>query len=65
MALDAAGVIVKSYDAHEIDKYAIQTATHNYKDITEHGDMFTADFTQYEGVDILLGGSPCTYWSIA
>ena len=33
--------------------------------IKEHGDVFGADFTQYEGVDFLIGGSPCTYWSIA
>ena len=33
--------------------------------IKEHGDVFEADFTQYEGVDFLIGGSPCTYWSIA
>lgn len=27
--------------------------------------MFKADFTQYKGVDYVVGGSPCTYWSIA
>ena len=27
--------------------------------------MFTADFAQYDGIDFLIGGSPCTYWSIA
>lgn len=56
---------VESYDAYEIDKYAIKVATHNFPDIKEHGDVFEADFTQYEGVDFLVGGSPCTYWSIA
>ncbi len=29
------------------------------------GDVTTADFTQYKGFDLLIGGSPCTYWSIA
>lgn len=65
IAMQLAGVEVESYDAYEIDKYAIKTAQHNFPMIIEHGDVFDADFTQYEGVDFLVGGSPCTYWSIA
>ena len=65
IAMRIAGVEVESYDAYEIDKYAIKTAQHNFPMIQEHGDVFGADFTQYEGVDFLIGGSPCTYWSIA
>lgn len=65
IAMQLAGVDVESYDAYEIDKYAIKTAQHNFPMIKEHGDVFGADFTQYDGVDFLIGGSPCTYWSIA
>lgn len=65
IAMKAANVRVCVYDAYEIDKYAIQTATHNFPFIKEHGDVFQADFTQYEGYDYLIGGSPCTHWSIA
>lgn len=65
IAMRIAGVEVESYDAYEIDKYAIETAQHNFPMIKEHGDVFDADFSQYEGVDFLIGGSPCTYWSIA
>lgn len=65
IALKNAGIEVEKYDAYEIDKYAIKTATHNFKMIEEHGDVFDADFTQYSDVDWLIGGSPCTYWSIA
>lgn len=65
IAMQLAGVEVESYDAYEIDKYAIKTAQHNFPMIIEHGDVFDADFTQYDGVDFLIGGSPCTYWSIA
>ena len=65
IAMQLAGVDVESYDAYEIDKYAIKTAQHNFPMIKEHGDVFDADFTQYEGVDFLIGGSPCTYWRIA
>lgn len=65
IAMQLADVDIESYDAYEIDKYAIKTAQHNFPMIKEHGDVFDADFTQYEGVDFLVGGSPCTYWSIA
>ena len=65
IAMQLAGVQAESYDAYEIDKYAIKTAQHNFPMIKEHGDVFGADFPQYEGVDFLIGGSPCTYWSIA
>ena len=65
IAMQLAGMEVESYDAYEIDKYAIKTAQHNFPMIKEHGDVFGADFTQYEGIDFLIGGSPCTYWSIA
>src|SRR5574344_2279863 len=65
IAMNLAGVDVESYDAYEIDKYAVKTAQHNFPMIREHGDVFAADFTQYDGVDFMIGGSPCTYWSIA
>ena len=65
IAMLNSGVQVDEYIAYEIDKYAIQTATHNFPMIKECGDVFKADFTQYKGFDYLIGGSPCTYWSIA
>lgn len=65
LAMQKAGVKVDTYTAYEIDKYAIQTATHNFPMIKECGDVFSADFTQYKDVDYIIGGSPCTYWSIA
>jgi len=65
LAMQAAGIEVETYTAYEIDKYAIKVASHNFPQIEQNGDVFTADFTQYEGVDFVIGGSPCTYWSIA
>lgn len=65
IAMLNAGIEVESYDAYEIDKYAIKVSSHNFPNIRHHGDVFQANFTQYEGVDFLIGGSPCTYWSIA
>lgn len=65
IAMQKAELVVDCYDAYEIDKYAVKTALYNFPQIQEHGDVFQADFKQYKGVDILVGGSPCTYWSIA
>lgn len=65
IAMLGAGVDVESYDAYEIDKYAITLAKHNFPKIQQHGDVFNGDFSKYEGVDFLVGGSPCTHWSIA
>lgn len=65
LALQAAGIEIERYDAFEIDEYAIKTAKHNFPFIKHHGDVFKADFTEFEGVDLVCGGSPCTYWSIA
>lgn len=65
IAFKVAGIPIQSYDAYEIDKFAVQVATHNFPEIKEHGNVFQANFKDYEGVDYVIGGSPCTYWSIA
>lgn len=65
LALQRAGVPVEEYHAFEIDRYAIQVSEKNYPDIIQNGDVFDGDFTEFKGYDLLLGGSPCTYWSIA
>lgn len=61
VALERAGFEVERYVAYEVDKYAIQISKKNYPDIEHMGDVTTADFTQYKGFDLLIGGSPCTY----
>lgn len=65
LAMMKADISVDDYFAYEIDKYAIQTVKHNFPNIQELGNVFNADFTKYGGVEYLIGGSPCTYWSIA
>lgn len=65
LALQKAEIPIDRYDAYEIDKYALQVSKHNFPDIIQHGDVFNADFSIHKDVDILMGGSPCTYWSIA
>ena len=65
LALLKTGIEVEKYIAYEIDKYCIQTTKHNFPEIEQRGDVFNADFTEFKGCDMLIGGSPCTYWSIA
>ena len=59
VALERAGIPVEKYTAYEIDRPAIQISQKNWPEIVHCGDVTTADFTQYEGVDLLMGGSPC------
>lgn len=65
VALQRAGISVETYDAFEIDKYAIKISQKNYPEIIHHGNVYDGDFTRFGGYDLLIGGSPCTYWSIA
>lgn len=65
LALEHANLPVERYDAFEIDKYAIAVSKNNFPDIVHHGDVFKGDFKKFKGYDLLIGGSPCTYWSVA
>lgn len=64
VALERAGIRVEEYTAYEIDKHAVQISQKNWPGIKHCGDVTTADFTQYAGVDLLMGGSPCQSLSI-
>ena len=59
VALERANIKVDEYVAYEIDKYAIQVSQKNYPQIQQKGSVVGADFTQYKGFDLLIGGSPC------
>jgi len=65
VAFERAGIPVERYVAYEIDQNAIAISKKNYPMIEHCGDVFKADFTQYKGFDAVIGGSPCTWWSIA
>lgn len=65
VALERAGISVERYVAYEIEPNAIKISQKNYPQIEHCGDVTAADFTQYRGFDLLIGGSPCTNWSCA
>ena len=64
VALERAKIPVDRYVAYEIEPNAIKISEKNYPHIEHKGDVTTADFTQYKGFDLLIGGSPCQSLSI-
>jgi DNA (cytosine-5)-methyltransferase 3A len=65
VALEQAGYAVSYYAAFEIDKYAISISRYNFPDIIRCGDVMDADFRRFSNIDLLIGGSPCTTFSVA
>jgi DNA (cytosine-5)-methyltransferase 3A len=59
VALERAGIPVERYVAYEIETNAIKVSKKNYPQIEHCGDVTVADFSQYSGFDLLIGGSPC------
>lgn len=65
VALARLGITPEVYYASEIDKYAEQVSADNWPDIVRLGDAYGVENWNLGPIDLLLGGSPCTYWSIA
>ena len=64
VALERAGIHVERYVAYEIDETAINISKKNYPNIEHCGNVTAADFTQYVGFELLIGGFPCQDLSI-
>lgn len=74
VALERVGIPVQRYVAYEYDETSLKTyppygvaayvSAYNYPMIEHKGDVFKAEYTEGE-FDLLIGGSPCTNWSIA
>ena len=56
VALEKAGFAVSHFAAFEIDKYPRSISRYQYPDITHHGDVMEADFRQFAGYDLVMGG---------
>lgn len=65
VALERAGIKVDTYYAFETDSNPIKVTQNNYPNTIQCGDVFNSDFTEFKDIDILIGGSPCTFWSKA
>ena len=64
VALERAEIPVERYVAYEIEPSAINISKKNYPQIEHCGDVTIADFSQYSGCGLLIGGSPCQSLSI-
>lgn len=65
IALERAGIKINRYVSYENNEKANNVSKFHYPNDEYYGDVFQADFRQYRGFDLLIGGSPCSYWSIA
>ena len=65
IALNRANIQYENYFASEIDKYAIKVTQANYPNTIQLGDVRNIDLSKLPKIDLLIGGSPCTYWSIS
>lgn len=67
VALERAGIPVEKYFAYEIEPNAIKISKKNYPDIIQCGDVFDTDFCTFavQNISLIMGGSPCTFWSKA
>ena len=65
VALERANIKVEKYYASEIDEFAISITQKNYPNTIQIGDVFSIDYSELDNIDLLIGGSPGTYWSSA
>lgn len=65
VAIERAGIPIEKYVAFEIDKSAIEISRKNHPNIIQRGDVTKADFREFKGFDLLIGGSPCQGFSFA
>jgi DNA (cytosine-5)-methyltransferase 3A len=64
-ALSELGWSVEEYYASEVDKYVMQVTMQNFPDTIQVGNVSDLPSSLFEGVDLLIGGSPCQDLSIA
>lgn len=65
VALNKAGIQYEKYYASEIDKHAMKVAMKNWPKTIQVGDVSKLQASQFQNVDLLIGGSPCQGFSFA
>lgn len=63
LALKNAGIKIDNYYASEIEEKPIEIAKKNAPGIIELGDVNKIDTKTLEGIDLIIGGSPCQGFS--
>lgn len=65
VALERAGIKIDEYYSCEIDKDALAIQKKHFPDNIQLGNVFDVNFKELGKIDLLIGGSPCNYWSVA
>jgi DNA (cytosine-5)-methyltransferase 3A len=65
IALERAEIPIDSYYGSEIDKHAIKVTQHNYPSTNHLGDVTNWKAWELPNIDLLIGGSPCTGFSVS
>ena len=65
LALNGANIHYDSYYASEIDKHAIKVTQTNFPNTIQLGDVTKLSVKDLPKIDLLIGGSPCTGFSMA
>lgn len=65
IALRQAGIPVAAYYASEVDRHAMAQTRLNFPDTVHLGDVRGVSARDLPPIDLLMGGSPCTDFSLA
>lgn len=65
IALKELGIVPEVYYACEIDKHAIAQTLYNFPNTVQLGSVTDLDARKLGHIDMLIGGSPCTNFSLA
>ena len=58
-ALQQLDIPIEEYHTYEILPEAIAVSSYHFPFIIHHGDLYKADFRQFEGFDLILAGTCC------
>lgn len=59
LALKNLGIKVDEYHTFEILPEAIAVSRHHFPEIVHHGDLYKADWNEFKGFDLVIGGMCC------
>lgn len=59
LALQRLGIPIAEYHTYEILPEAIAVSSHHFPWIIHHGDVYEADWHDYKGFDLVIGGMCC------
>lgn len=58
------GIPVEEYHTYEISPAAIKVSQYHFPEIVHHGNVIGADFSQFKGFDMVIGGPCCQSLSV-